>query len=54
MPVLKANEFYCVKCRAKVKSSSSPKLAKTKNNRSMLKGSCNKCSTKVCKFVKSK
>lgn len=54
MPVLKKDEFYCVKCRKKVKPAKSPRLAKTKNNRSMLKGECSKCGTKVCRFVKSK
>jgi hypothetical protein len=54
MPVLKKDEFYCVKCRKKVKPSKEPKMVKTKNNRHMLKGECSKCGTKVCRFVKSK
>lgn len=55
MPVLKKDEFYCVKCRKNVKPPSKlAKLVMTRNNRSMLKSKCDKCGTKVCRFVKSK
>ena len=42
---------YCVKCK---KSGDMVKCNKatSKNGRNMLKGECNKCGTKMCKFVK--
>lgn len=51
---LKANEFYCVKCRARTSPSGKTRKAKApKTGRPMLKAECKKCGTRVCKFVKS-
>lgn len=43
---------YCVKCK-KMQDISSPKKVKSKNGRSMLKGICSKCGTKMNKFISS-
>ena len=46
-------EIYCVKCKSKT-----PTLdlieSVTKNNRSILKGTCEICGSKKCTFIKSK
>lgn len=42
---------YCVKCKKKVDIQSAKKTT-TKNGRTMMKGTCPKCSTTVCAFVK--
>lgn len=47
------NEAYCVKCKAKT-TISNAKLTETKNGQPMLKGSCPKCGTTVCRFVPKK
>ena len=41
---------FCVKCRSKQKWSGKPKLGKTKNNRLLFAGKCNKCGTKMTRF----
>ena len=44
---------YCVKCKAK-RDLVNPKEKKTKNNRLMIQGTCEKCGTKAQIFVASK
>ena len=43
-------EGYCVKCKAKAKIGDGKEVI-TKNKRKMLKGSCPKCGTTVCKIL---
>ncbi len=43
---------YCVKCKEKV-TMENPHEVTTKNGRRMLQGICEKCDTKVCKFIPS-
>ena len=58
MAKLAQQEFYCVKCRKKVKLNKdniylrTVKNKRTKRDIPMLSGSCNKCGTSVHKFVK--
>ncbi len=48
---LDKNRFYCVKCRAKCFSRKPDiKVGTTKKGRSMLKGKCKTCGTKVNRF----
>lgn len=47
-----SQEAYCVKCKAK-RMMVKPHMEKTKNGRSIQKGHCKVCGTKMCKFVKS-
>jgi len=42
---------YCVKCRTK-RDMLETGIAKTKNGRRMVKGICQNCGTKMCKFIK--
>ena len=42
---------YCVKCRSKQTWSGKPSLVRTTNNRVALSGKCNKCKTKMFRFV---
>lgn len=49
---LNESEFYCVKCKHKVKSN--PKdihLSKTSNSRFILKSKCKHCDTTLNKFI---
>ena len=48
-----AEKIYCVKCRKKT-GNHSLKEVKTKNNRRMLKGTCEVCGTGVNKFLPAK
>lgn len=41
---------YCLKCRKKI-ALENARMAKTKNGRPMLKGTCPVCSTKCNKFL---
>ena len=43
---------YCVKCKD-TRVMVDPKKEKTANGRSMLKGTCKVCGTKMCKFISS-
>ena len=43
-------EGYCVSCKAQREMKDS-KQEVAKNGRQMLKGSCQKCGTKMCKFT---
>lgn len=49
----KVVKAYCVKCKAK-RDMKDPKEATTKNGRSMLKGTCPECGTKMSLFVAGK
>lgn len=54
---MKTNQFYCVSCRKKVSILSDNICLKYINNSRVgkipaLKGECNKCDTKLTKFVK--
>lgn len=40
---------YCVKCKAK-KEMVFPKLSKNSKGLSMVRGTCKKCGTKMCKM----
>lgn len=42
---------YCVRCKAK-QDMLEVGVVKSKNGRRMAKGKCQKCSTKMCKFLK--
>ena len=42
---------YCVKCKAHSKMIGVTE-SKTKNGQPMLRGRCERCNTKMCKFVK--
>ena len=42
---------YCVRCKAK-KDMLEVGIVKAKNGRRMAKGKCQKCQTKMCKFLK--
>ena len=58
IPNIKCNvvymtKAYCVKCKAK-RDLVNPKEKKTKNNRVMIQGTCEKCGTKAQVFVASK
>ena len=44
-------EGYCVKCKAS-KQMVKPVEKKTKNGRKMMCGTCPKCKTKMCRFIK--
>jgi hypothetical protein len=46
-------EGYCVKCRQK-RSIKDGKVEKTKSGRSMVKGDCPVCGTKVTRFISDK
>ena len=46
-------KFYCVKCRTK-RSGKGEKSGKTKNKRSYFTAKCEKCGTKMFRFVKKK
>jgi len=43
-------EAYCVKCKKKVEITNGAAQT-TKNGRQIMKGTCNKCGTGVCKFI---
>ena len=45
------DKSYCVKCKSKQVWKNRPKLGKTKNNRVALTGHCNKCNTKMMRFI---
>lgn len=46
-------EFYCVKCKQKVKSTKTPaELEKDKRGSTRLKGQCDKCDTKMYRYYK--
>jgi hypothetical protein len=55
---LKENEFYCVKCRKRVKSHEDDICVKIYRNKKIKGGvpvlvsSCNKCDTNLNKFIK--
>lgn len=54
---LRENEFYCVSCRARVKSDSDSICVKVYNNSRSgptpaLKGECSSCGAKLTKFIK--
>ena len=58
---LKQQEFYCVKCRKRVKSSPSYMCVKTYKNKRMkggksyaLRSFCQKCDTNLTKFISPK
>lgn len=42
--------IYCVKCKSSTETKDL-KLAKTKNNRPVVKGTCSTCGRKKCKFL---
>lgn len=48
---LQGNQAYCVKCKKNQKMKDA-KPSKTKNNRNMIRGSCESCGCGMCKFVK--
>lgn len=49
---LNETEFYCVKCKHKVRSNVDDIcLSKTSNSRYMLKSSCKHCNTTLNKFI---
>lgn len=48
---MKANQFYCVKCRKPVKGDK-VKNQKDRNGRPRLAGKCAVCETKVFRYVK--
>ena len=45
-------EAYCVKCKF-TSEMVKPVVKKTKNGRNMMTGTCVKCGTKMCKFIKN-
>ena len=50
---MKANEFYCVKCKKCVcVKDKNVSVTTLKNKRPCLRGNCEKCKTKLCKFIK--
>ena len=50
---MRANEFYCVKCKGHVMLASKQIKMKTlKNGRPAATGKCTHCDTKMFKFVK--
>lgn len=50
---MRANEFYCVKCKGHVMlDSKGIKMKTLKNGRPAMTGKCTHCDTKVFKFVK--
>ena len=48
----KTDSSYCVSCRQKTNTTNSQVVA-TKNGRKMMKGNCEICNNKKCKFVKN-
>ena len=45
------NTAQCMKCKAKRSWGGKPKLVRTQNNRIALTGKCDKCNTKMFRFI---